>query len=75
MNIFDRFRQLFNYDKFKNVRIEEIKPFQKNLEIQTATIWISDNNIEDSLKAVDQLGLKHLHLQTKNFDFLEDERV
>ena len=75
MNFINKLKQFFKNRYLKNVRIEEIKPFQRNLEIKTPTIWITDSNIEDCLKAVQELGIKHIHLQTKTFDFLEDKRL
>jgi hypothetical protein len=59
----------------KKVRVEEVKPYQKEFEITTATIWIEDTNIEESLTEIKRLGIEHLHLQTNSLHFLKDHRL
>ena len=67
---------LFNKsNNFKGVRIEELKPFEKDLEKKTDSVWFQPNNIEKSIQAVDKLGIEHIHLQTKTIDFLKDKRL
>ena len=70
------FRKLFSKnDKFEDVRIEEIKPFEKDLEKKTSTVWFQQNNIERSIQAVYNLGIEQIHLQTNTIDFLSDSRL
>lgn len=61
--------------EFNNVRIEELLPFQKEYGQKTGTIWISDGNVEESIRAVEFYGIEHIHLQTKSIDFLNDKRL
>ena len=57
---------LFNKsNNFKGVRIEELKPLEKDLEKKTDSVWFQPNNIEKSIQAVDKLGIEHIHLQTQ----------
>lgn len=62
-------------DNFKGVRIEKLKPFEIDLEKKTDTVWFQPNNIEKSIRAVEKLGIEHIHLQTKSIDFLNDKRL
>jgi hypothetical protein len=69
-------KSLFNKsDSFKCVRIEELKPFEKDLEKKTDSVWFQPDNIEKSIQAVYKLGIEHIHLQTSTIDFLKDERL
>jgi hypothetical protein len=67
---------LFNRsENFNGVRIEELKPFERDLEKRTDSVWFQPDNIEKSIQAVDKLGIEHIHLQTRTVDFLKDERL
>ena len=65
-------RKRLNFD---NVRIEKIKPFQVEYEIKTDTVWFENHNIEECIRAIQKLGIEHIHLQTNTIDFLNDPRL
>ena len=75
MSIFDKIKDTFGSNNFKNVRIEKIKPIDTNYEIDTDTIWYENHNIEDCIRATEKLKVKHIHLQTNTIDFLSDPRL
>ena len=75
MSIFDKAKLLLQNNDFKSVRIEKIKPFQVDYEIDTDTVWFENHNIERCIEATHKLGLRHIHLQTNGIDFLKDVRL
>ncbi|HEY4197176.1 MAG TPA: hypothetical protein VGM63_16655, partial [Mucilaginibacter sp.] len=40
---------------FKSVRIEKIKPYQLDYEIETDTVWLENHNIEKCIQATHAL--------------------
>ena len=65
----------YTKNDFKSVRIEKLKPFEIDYEIDTDTVWFENHNIEKCIQATHALKLKHIHLQTNNIDFLKDIRL
>lgn len=63
----------------ENIRIEELRPFEKKMGISTDTIWITpanvESNLEECLNAVVSNNIEHLHLQTNKTHFLNDVRL
>ena len=59
----------------KSVRIEKLNPFEKRYEKDTDTVWFEGHNIEQCIKAVKRLKIKHIHFQTHTLDFLNDKRL
>lgn len=66
---------MFGVNDFKNVRIEKIKPFETAYEKNTDTVWFENYNIEACIRAVQKLGIEHIHLHTNTIDFLADPRL
>ena len=75
MNIFNKINKLLKGDKQSSVRIEAIKPFERNYEINTPTVWFTDSNIENCIDEVVKNKIEHIHLQTNTLDFLSDSRL
>jgi hypothetical protein len=55
---------MLNTGNFKYVRIEEIKPFEIAYGKKTGSVWFTDENIEDCIRATEKLKVEHIHLQT-----------
>ncbi len=75
MSILKRIFSSWNKNNFEGVRIEKLKPFEKRFEKSTDTVWFSDNNIEQCIRATQKLGIEHIHLQTNTLEFLRDKRL
>ncbi len=77
MRFFDRIKKMFqsNDSSLNNVRIEEPLPFQTAIGIDSEVIWIQNDNISDSLAAIEKFDLKYLQIQSSTIDFLADERL
>lgn len=59
---------------FQDVRIEKLFPLIAD-ENNTDVVWFTNNNIEDCIRAINELGLEHIHLATHSIDFLADPRL
>lgn len=57
------------------VRIEPLRPYQSDIEIDTDIVWFQDNNIEACIRATSKYQIKHIHLQTSHIKFLIDARL
>ncbi|MBC3760042.1 hypothetical protein H7U19_16665 [Hyunsoonleella sp. SJ7] len=75
MNFLKKIFKSSDENNFEGVRIEKLKPFEKRFEKSTDTVWFSDHNIEQCIRATQKLGIEHIHLQTHTLDFLKDKRL
>lgn len=75
LSIFHKIVSIFQDKNFKTVRIEKIKPIDTDYEVNTDTVWFENHNIEDCIRATQRFGIKHIHIQTNNIDFLADPRL